>query len=238
MTPDILAIIQARMGSTRFPGKSMAEIEGRPILSYMMDQLSHCQTLDGIVLAVPDTPADDPLAAFAAGEGWSVFRGSEADVLARFHDAAVAHGAGPRTGIVRLTGDDILPDPHLVDAVVRLYSAFLGLFDYVCTDRAGRLPYGAGVELLSFEALTIAYREATAPREREHVVPFVKWNSDRFRSLELTTSADLSDSISLSIDTPEDLERNRMLIRKLRERQNPPYHIADILSVARQEVQP
>ena len=236
MVPAILAIIQARMGSSRFPGKSMAEIEGRPILSYMMEQLSYCRTLDGIVLAIPDTPADDSLAAFALRQGWTVFRGSETDVLGRFHDAAVMQGAGHQTGIVRLTGDDILPDPYLVDAIAMLYSAFLGEYDYVCTDRAGRLPYGAGIELLSFDALAAAHHEARAPREREHVVPFVKWNTNRFRSLELTTSANLSDSISLSIDTPEDLERNRMLIRKLQEHYRPPYHIADILSVARQEL--
>lgn len=233
MTPAVLAIIQARMGSTRFPGKSMAEIDGRPILSYMMEQLSYCRTLDGIILAIPDVPSDDPLAAFAAEQDWLVYRGSEADVLDRFYRAAAAHGAGPRTGIVRLTGDDILPDPDLVDAVARLYTSFDGLFDYVCTDRAGRLPYGAGVEVLSYDALGIAQSEAAKPHDREHVVPFVKWNADRFKSLELTTSVDLSDSISLSIDTPDDLARCAELIGYLRQHHSPPYHIADILAGAK-----
>mgnify|MGYP006143604333 CR=1 FL=1 len=232
MTPRILAIIQARMGSSRFPGKSMAEIGGRPILTYMLEQLSYCRTLDGVILAIPDVSSDDVLAEFATGQGWSVFRGSEADVLDRFYQAATAYKAGPRTGIVRLTGDDILPDPYLVDAVTGLYSAFDGRYDYVCTDRAGRLPYGAGVELLSYEALGIAHHEAEKPHDREHVVPYVKWNSDRFESLELTSSTDFSDSISLSIDTPDDLARCTALIADLQRHHNPPYHIADILACA------
>jgi spore coat polysaccharide biosynthesis protein SpsF (cytidylyltransferase family) len=232
MTPRILAIIQARMGSSRFPGKSMAEIDGRPILTYMLEQLSYCRTLDGVILAIPDVPSDDTLADFATGQGWSVFRGSEADVLDRFYQAATLHKAGPRTGIVRLTGDDILPDPYLVDAVSDLYSAFDGLYDYVCTDRAGRLPYGAGIELLSYETLGIAHREAEKPHDREHVVPFVKWNADRFKSLELTSSTDFSDSISLSIDTPDDLARCAALIADLQQHHTPPYHIADILAGA------
>lgn len=236
MSPRILAIIQARMGSSRFPGKSMAEINGRPILSYMMEQLSHCRMLDSIILAIPDLPTDDALAEFATGQGWAIFRGSEADVLDRFYQAATTYDAGPRTGIVRLTGDDILPDPYLVDAVAGLYAAFDGLYDYVCTDRAGRLPYGAGIELLSYEALGIAHREAQKPHDREHVVPFVKWNSDRFKSLELTTSVDFSDSISLSIDTPDDLARCAALIADLQQHHNPPYHIADILDGAKRMV--
>lgn len=232
MIPRILAVIQARMGSSRFPGKSMAEIDGRPILSYMMDQLSYCRSLDDIILAIPDVASDDILAEFAAGQGWSVFRGSEADVLGRFYQAATKYDAGPRTGIVRLTGDDILPDPYLVDAVAGLYSAFDGLYDYVCTDRAGRLPYGAGIELLSYEALGIAHREAGKPHDREHVVPFVKWNSDRFKSLELTSSVDFSGSISLSIDTPDDLQRCAALIDDLQRHYEPPYHLSDILAGA------
>ena len=232
MNPSIIAIIQARMGSSRFPGKSMAEIDGRPILSIMMEQLSHCQTLDQTVLAIPDSATDDLLAEYAMRQGWVVFRGQEKDVLDRFFQAATAENAAPETGIVRLTGDDILPDPKLIDAVANLFSAFAGTYHYISTDRAGRLPYGGAVEILSFEALSIAHREAMTDRDREHVVPFVKWNPERFRSLELTTSVDLSDSISLSIDTPEDLERARALLRALRERKPPPFHIADILAAA------
>ena len=145
--------------------------------------------------------------------GWRIgtagefYRGSERDVLDRYYCAAVGVDADSRTGIIRLTGDDILPDPHLVDAVAHLYSAFAGTFDFITTDRAGRLPYGAAVELISFGALSAAHKEATEERDREHVVPFVKWNPERFRILELTSSDDLSGTISLSIDFPRDLVR-------------------------------
>ena len=232
MSPTVIAIIQARMGSSRFPGKSLSEIDGRPILSIMMEQLSYCRMLEEVIIAIPESGQDDPLFAFANNQGWQVFRGSEDDVLDRFYKAAVARRANPRTGIVRLTGDDILPDPHLVDAVCHLYAAFAGSVDYISTDRANRLPYGAAVELISFEALAAAHGEAVEQHDREHVVPFVKWNPDRFRILELTTSEDLSSELSLSIDTPEDLERAGRLVRVLHERGSPPFHIADILAAA------
>ncbi|OFX08800.1 MAG: hypothetical protein A2516_08570 [Alphaproteobacteria bacterium RIFOXYD12_FULL_60_8] len=202
-----------------------------------MEQLTHCRTLDKTILAIPDSAADGVLAAFAEEQGWTVFRGSEDDVLDRYVQAALAHGAKPGDGIVRLTGDDILPDPNLVDGIVLLFKAFGGRFDYVCTDKSGptrppRLPYGSGVELLSFNALKTAHEEAVEPREREHVVPFVKWNPVRFPSLELTTSVDLSNHISLSIDTPNDLARNAAVITALQQHKPPPYHLADILEVA------
>jgi spore coat polysaccharide biosynthesis protein SpsF len=220
------------MGSSRLPGKSLAEINGRPTLSYLMAQLSYCRAVDEVVLAIPDRSIDDSLAQYASDHNWRVFRGSELDVLGRYHGAAVACGAGPETGIIRLCGDDILIDPLLVDAVANLYQAFLGSYDFVSTDRAKKLPYGAAVELMSFEALTISHREATESFDREHVVPFVKWKPERFRILELTTSVDLSDKISLAIDTELDLQRNRDLIMALEQDFSPPYHITDILSVA------
>ena len=119
-----------------------------------------------------------------------------------------------------------------MDAVANLFLSFRGRYDFISTDRAHRLPYGAGVDLLSFEALQTAHEEATAPRDREHVVPFIKWNPERFPCLELTTSVDLSGTLSLSIDTPEDLARNEALITGLAEQGPPPYHLHDILRIA------
>lgn len=228
----VIAIIQARMGSTRFPGKSIAEIDGKPILEIMMDQLSHCGMLEKTILAIPDTQDDDRLAELAAHRNWNLFRGSEHDVLNRFYRAALRENADPETGIVRLTGDDILPDPYLVDAVAQIYLAFDGQFDYITTDRAGRLPYGAAVELMSFRALETAHREATEERDREHVVPYIKWSPDKFRSLELASSLDLSNAISVSIDTPPDLARAAKLVRLMRSRKSPPFHLSDILAAA------
>ena len=228
----IIAIIQARMGSSRFPGKSLSEIGGRSILSIMMAQLSHCRHVDRTILAIPDSERDDPLAEHALARNWELHRGPEDDVLGRFYQAARNANALPETGIVRLTGDDILPDPRLIDAVVLMYQSFNGQFDYVCTDKAGRLPYGAGIEMMSFKALETAFREATSAHDREHVVPYVKWNPDRFPSLELSTSLDLSGAVSLSIDTEEDLKRNADLIDILEREHSQPYHLHQILEAA------
>lgn len=229
----IIAIIQARMGSTRFPGKSMATILGRPILSYLKDQLDHARLINKVVLAAPDTPDNDEMCIFGQALGWTVFRGSESDVLARYYLAGLATGADETWGVVRLTGDDILPDPYLIDAIANLYLSFGGTYDYIATDRERRLPYGAGVEIMSFAALKRAFHEATTEHEREHVVPYIKWNPEKFRILELHSHIDLSKSVSLSIDTPEDLDRNILLIERLQQRGRAPFHLNDILVAAR-----
>ena len=228
----VIAIIQARMGSARFPGKSIAEIDGKPILEIMIDQLSHCQMLEKTILAIPDTRDDDRIAELALQRNWNLFRGSEQDVLDRFYQAALLENAGPEMGIVRLTGDDILPDPYLVDAVAQIHLAFDGQFDYITTDRKGRLPYGAAIELMSFRALNRAHKEATKEQDREHVVPYIKWNPDKFRSLEFTSSFDLSNVISLSIDYPPDLVRATKLFRFMQSQKSPPFHLSDILEAA------
>lgn len=231
----ILAVIQARMGSTRFPGKSMADLLGRPILDHMFDQLGFCRYLDGVVLATTDAPLDDPLAEHARRRGWNVFRGHPTDVLGRYYHAAQALGADRDTGIVRLTGDDILPDPCLVDAVAAIFHALGGAVDHVATDRAERFPYGAGVELVSFRALEAAFREATDPSDREHVTPFVRRHGDRFPFVEIRPSLDWG-KVSLSIDYPDDLARNQALIRTMSAGTRPPFHLRDILAAWPQAV--
>jgi spore coat polysaccharide biosynthesis protein SpsF (cytidylyltransferase family) len=211
----------------------MEIIMGRPVLSYLKDQLDHAKLLDEVILAVPDTPGNADLSAYGVELGWKVFEGSETDVLGRFYHAAAACGAEKHWGIVRLTGDDILPDPSLIDAVANLFRSFGTQYDYIATDRAGRLPYGAGIEIFSFAALTRAYLEATESHAREHVVPYIKWNPELFRILELHSHEDLSDTISLSIDTPEDLKRNEALLRLLTQSGPPPFHICDVLAAAK-----
>ena len=226
--PRAIAIVQARMGSTRFPGKSMAEIEGRPILWYLFRQLAHCRTLDAAILATTTRDEDTPLATYAESEGWPVFRGDSADVLDRYVQCARDQGAGPETGIVRLTGDDILTDPGIVDAVVLLYLSFAGRIAFVSTDRGDRLPYGAGVELASFQALVRAHGDTREPADREHVMPYIRRNSDLFPYLEITPGQDMS-SMPLSIDHPADLDRNAALIRAMDDREGAPYSLRHVL---------
>ena len=214
MTEPALVIVQARMGSSRFPGKSLAEIEGRPILWYLFRQLSFCGVPILPILATTDQPLDDPLAAYAHSQGWKVFRGSEGDVLARYHDAALAFGATDKTVIVRVTGDDIFPDPHLIDAAMSLHESFRGLVDCVLTAEDGNLPYGAYVESYTFRALEKAHREAVDPADREHVSLYIKRNRDTFPRVEISVSRPLG-GLPLSIDSSLGLQRAKATLSAL-----------------------
>jgi spore coat polysaccharide biosynthesis protein SpsF len=216
------------MGSRRFPGKSLAEIEGRPILWYLFRQLGFVRGARA-VLATSDVAADDALAEYGRGQGWAVFRGSEADVLARYHGAAAAHGARPETAIVRVTGDDIHPDPNLIEAALALHRAFAGGIAAVITD-PDALPYGVYVQSCTFAALDRAHLEASDPADREHVFPYILRHPEQFPRLTIAPSQRIPGP-ALSIDTPDDLERNRRLLARLAAA-TPPYTTADLLAAA------
>ena len=187
-----LIIVQARMGSSRFPGKSLAELKGKPILWYLFRQLSYCRNEVTPILATTDRERDDPL----AGWGWKnrikVFRGSEDDVLGRYRDTARAFGAEDETPIVRLAGDDIFPDPRLIDAALDLLASFKGRIDCVFTPVDETLPASVYVESYLFSALARAHGEATDPSDREHVTPFIRRNVEMFPRLEIAATPPMS----------------------------------------------
>lgn len=224
-------IVQARMGSSRFPGKSMALLDGEPILSHLFRQLSFCRRVARAILATSDRPQDDVLAQYCESQGWDIFRGDEADVLSRYRGAAAAFGATAETPIVRCTGDDIWPDPGILDALVDIYEGTAGSIDCVCTDRGDRFPYGADLELWPFRVLERAHRDATEAHDREHVSPYILRNVDAFPRIELIPSTKLN-GISLSIDRPEDLERNARLLANLKTFAEPPYRLRDIVAAS------
>src|SRR4249919_1798097 len=172
----VIALVQARMGSTRLPGKVMRPMGGVPMIERLLARLSRARRLDGIWLATSDARADDPLAAHVAALGYPVFRGSEADVLARFHGAAEAAGAGV---VVRITGDCPLVDPQLVDAALEDYAR--GGADYLSNVAPPSYPDGLDLEIFSARALATAASEAQAPAEREHVTPYLR-ESGLFRT--------------------------------------------------------
>lgn len=219
------------MGSARFPGKSLALLDGVPILWHLFRQLSFCRLVDRRILATTESPVDDALARYGAQEGWDVFRGSETDVLARYHGAATAFGAEAETAIVRCTGDDIWPDPGLIDALIATYESLMGRIDCVCTDRGDRLPYGADLELWPMRVLERAHREATTAYDREHVSPYILRDAKRFPRVELVPSVKL-DGVSLSIDRVEDLERNARLLAAMKTIAEPPYRLAHVLAAS------
>jgi spore coat polysaccharide biosynthesis protein SpsF len=170
--PRVVAIIQARMGSQRLPGKVLAPIEGRSLLAWTVAGFRAVATIDEVVVATSVEPGDDVLADAARALG-PVHRGSALDVLARVAEAARLQGADV---VVRGTADNPFPDPGLIAAQVAL--CIEGDLDYV--GGSGHPP-GLAAEVLSAASLEAAAREARDPAEREHVTPFVHQRPDRFR---------------------------------------------------------
>lgn len=226
--PEIVAIVQARMGSSRLPGKALAEIAGHPAIWHLFQQLRHARRVNQIILATTTNPVDDPLAAYAAGQSWRVFRGSEQDVLDRYYQAAREAGCRAEDVIVRVTGDDILSDPEIVDQIVELLWTSPKRITYASNNRTRGFPYGADVEGIAFEALEQAWRQAVLPDEREHVTPYVRSHPELFPYVELKSPTDYS-YIRLSIDYPEDLAFNRSLLEKLYRESQHPFHLRDII---------
>lgn len=175
--PRVVCISQARMTSTRLPGKVLMDAAGKPLLAHHLGRLSRCRNLDALVLATTVNATDDPVADLAATLGVPVFRGSEHDVLSRFAGAAAMAGAEV---VVRVTADCPLIDPALVDRVVAALLDSDPPLDYVSLD-VTRYPRGLDAEVFTRAALDEAAATATDPTEREHVTAHIYRRPDRFR---------------------------------------------------------
>lgn len=172
----IVCVSQARMTSTRLPGKVLMTAAGKPLIHHHLERLMRAKRLDGLVLATTLNDTDDPLAEAAVQLGVPVFRGDEHDVLGRFAGAAAAARADV---VVRVTGDCPLIDPALVDELIGCFVQGEPL-DYLSIDTT-RYPRGLDAEIFTRAALETADAEATDPAEREHVTPFIYRRPDRFR---------------------------------------------------------
>lgn len=206
----ILAIIQARMGSTRLPGKVLADICGKPMLGHVIDRVRKADSVDRIVVATSVDVADDAVADFCRQHGTECFRGSESDVLDRFYNAARQLKADV---VVRVTGDCPFIDPEVVDKVI---STFLsGNYDYVSNILRYTYPDGLDVEVFSSPALEAAWRSAVLPAEREHVTPYIR-TAGTYRLGNVENDTDLSSSnLRWSVDDSQDLEFARAVFRRL-----------------------
>jgi len=196
-SPIVVAVVQARLGSTRFPRKVLSDIGGRPSLALLLSRLSRSKMLNAIVLAIPDGEADDDLARWISDSGFNHVRGSELDVLSRFHEAAATTQPDY---VVRITGDCPFIDPEVVDAAITL--CVENSAGYVVTD--GRHPDGLDVEVCEFPLLSRAHREAVDRYDREHVMPYVRRLAGD-RTAQLPFTSDLS-HVRLTLDEPSDLE--------------------------------
>lgn len=198
--PQVLAIIQARMGSTRLPGKVLAEIEGRPMLWHVLQRTQAAESLDQVLVATTTEPADDLIVSFCREHGMVCFRGSEKDVLDRYYRAARLHRAQV---IVRITSDCPLIDPEIVDKTVRQF--MVEQPDYASNCLVRTYPRGLDTEVLTFRALEVAWSEASQSYERAHVTPYLYQNPERFKVLSVMGNKDYS-FYRWTVDTPEDLE--------------------------------
>jgi spore coat polysaccharide biosynthesis protein SpsF len=204
-----LIIVQARMTSTRLPGKVLLPLAGEPMLTRLVERLRRVQRADGIVVATTTNATDDPIAVLCEQLCVPCHRGSEHDVLSRYADAARLHGADV---VVRITSDCPLIDPALIDRVIATHED--GDSDYVSNMLPATWPYGMAVEVFSAAALAQAHAEATQPAEREHVTPFIYWHPERYRLRNVDSPVDLSHH-RWTVDTPEDYELVRRLFETL-----------------------
>jgi spore coat polysaccharide biosynthesis protein SpsF len=193
-----VVIIQARMGSTRLPGKVMLPMNGVPMLQGMLERLLCLQPHVPLLLATTTSPDDAVLAQVGERMGVLVFRGSEDDVLDRF---AKAVATTPADTVVRLTADCPLTDPLMIDKALDLFYHVRP--DYLSNTLRRTYPRGFDIEIFSREALEIASREAIHPREREHVTPYILTHSERFVLANFASAQDYS-SWRLTVDTKED----------------------------------
>ncbi len=226
---NTVAIIQARMQSSRLPNKVMLEIAGKPMLAWVAERTKKAQSLSQVWIATTAAREDDPIAIWCEQHSFSCWRGPMFDVLDRFYQTARAAAADV---IVRITADCPLMDPSLIDetlaAFLKYPSSSKLVEDLQTKDKDGivfpydfaanRLPppwgrtypIGLDIEICTWDALEIAWNEARLPHQREHVMPFFYENPLRFRILHLNYRQNLG-HLRWTVDTPEDLSFIRAL---------------------------
>ena len=203
-----VAIVQARMSSSRFPGKMLAPLAGTTLLGRVVDRVRQAERVDRVVVATSVDPSDDPLVREVKATGVEVVRGSLDDVLGRFLLALKDEST-----VVRVTGDCPLIDPDLLDAMLEVFER--GEFDYLSNVSPPSWPEGLDLEIFSADALRTAADEAERLHDREHVTPFIRQHPERFRlgNHPNPAAGDHSD-LHWSVDRPEDLDVVAELIER------------------------
>lgn len=195
-----ILLIQARMGSLRFPGKVLAHLSGKTILQWVVDACLKISTIDQVIVATSDSISDQPIVEWCIDKKISFFRGSELDVLMRFHDAAKKYNADV---IVRITADCPLIDYNIVAQVLYLVSS--GMVDYACNTLPATWPDGLDCEAFTFKALEEAHLQAVRQSDREHVTTYMKNNQYKFKVLNISSPITGLQKHRWTVDTKEDL---------------------------------
>jgi spore coat polysaccharide biosynthesis protein SpsF (cytidylyltransferase family) len=220
----VLAIVQARMDSTRLPGKMLLPIvDNKGALELMLERVRRAKMLERTIVATTTSPSDEPLVELCKRLDCEYFRGDESDVLDRYYRAALAFGHSEV--IVRLTGDCPLHDPVVIDNLVR---RFLDSdVDYVSNVAPPTFPDGLDTEVFSFSVLEKAWKEARLKSEREHVTSYIRKHSDRFKTMNIECEKDLSGR-RWTLDEKEDYEFIKRIYGELY-RRKPAFGMEEVL---------
>lgn len=206
----VAAIIQARMGSSRLPNKVMKEILEKPLIGYLLENVSKAKQIDTLIVATTTNKEDDLLAKYVQEAGYRVFRGSEDDVLSRYYEAFhTLKEIETYKGIVRLTGDCPLLQPELIDKVITTFLE--NDYDHVCLSED--FAEGLDTEIFKPQLLKEAYENAKNASEREHVMLYVSNNRDKYNMYQLGNETDDS-NYRITVDEPEDFEVVKTIIEE------------------------
>jgi spore coat polysaccharide biosynthesis protein SpsF (cytidylyltransferase family) len=203
----VVAIVQARMGSKRLPGKVMKEVKGKPLIGYLLERLRKSEKIDKIVLATSVNKENEVLCDYVKSLGYNIFRGSEEDVLNRYYQVAKKYNAET---VVRITGDCPLIDPYICDKLIQFY--FNKETDYA--KLSPKFAEGLDCEVFSFEVLEKADKNAVKSSEREHVTPFIKNSPKIYNTIILDNSVD-EGKYRFTVDGPEDFKVVKNIITDL-----------------------
>jgi spore coat polysaccharide biosynthesis protein SpsF len=218
------AVIQARMGSSRLPGKVLLDIAGTPMLGRVVDRARRGRSVNLVIVATTTGPQDDPLAAYARSLSVDVFRGDENDVLDRYYQAAKAFDLDV---VARITSDCPLLDPGILDTVVQAVIDAGEPVDFCSNTLQRRFPRGLDVEVAPLATLDRLWRTALLPHYRAHVFPYIYEHPAEFVTRSVTDTVDRS-YMRWTVDTDEDLRFVREVYRQLRPE---PGHWRDVVAL-------
>lgn len=208
----VYAIIQARMNSSRLPGKVLMDLCGQPVLMHVVSRLGHSKKIDSIIVATTVSDMDNSLANYCNKNNILCFRGSEGDVLDRFYQAALNNGANEGDYIVRITADCPFIDPQLVDSIIE--AALENRRDYTSNTLNPTYPDGLDTEVFKFSALKRAWEDATLRSEREHVTPYIYKHPELFSLFSYESNHNHS-FLRWTLDEPEDYTVIEKVYQKL-----------------------
>jgi len=219
---NISAIIQARIGSTRLPGKVLMKLNEDTVLSLLLKQLKHSKFLDEKIIATTNNPKDDVIEKFTTSNNIKLFRGDSDNVLDRYYQCAKKFSL---THIVRITADNPLIDPDIIDQAIKKYSTFN--YDYLTNSINRTFPNGTEVEIFSFDALEIAWKYAKKKSEREHVTPYFYNNPKKFKIHHFKQKKNQS-KFRYTIDRKEDYALVVEILSRIKKR---PIRTSDIIDL-------